>query len=611
MLTPEEIAERRFLVSLRGYDRDEVHAFLADLAHQVGQLQQRNAELSAEAERVAGAAEGAPAEPDVPTGPGSEAGAGTPDRPFAQLGEETQRILEAAEEAAAQITRKAKRDADRELQAARQQAAKLIADGERRREALEEVVGRFEERRAAIAGELREVGQTIDRAVAELVPEGEAPTVREALAATLEQAEARDDAGAAAEGLPDTAAHPAAGDRAKAAPDHANEREPADEPELADSAELADAAELTDELESAREPGFALVTGDHPEPVEREELNDTGGVLPDEAADDAVAAASAEATEELELDPAAVPEASGLEEQSAAPVVDAPAEDERVEAPAEDERVEAPAEEAPVQDSIADEAAEAPEAPEAAEAAEEPETAEAAEEPESEEPAGPGALRAAALDPLHPKMVRRLKRGLSDLQNISLDRLRREGEKAEATDLEITDDELTALGEVADSFLQKAYQAGVDAAGVLAGRSLPAPNEPRPLADEFVGDGGGRIRQPLAATLRMGLGAKESVTALNDRVGAVFSELKRAAADELSATHLIRAYELGLLDAWEAGGVTHRIWVLGREPRCPEGRCRQNDQSGAVEVSEPFPSGHVAPPVHVGCTCTTIPSLES
>jgi len=51
-----------------------------------------------------------------------------------------------------------------------------------------------------------------------------------------------------------------------------------------------------------------------------------------------------------------------------------------------------------------------------------------------------------------------------------------------------------------------------------------------------------------------------------------------------------------------------REWVMGREPRCPEAKCRTNEGSGGVAVGESFPSGHDVPPIHVGCTCTTIPA---
>lgn len=42
----------------------------------------------------------------------------------------------------------------------------------------------------------------------------------------------------------------------------------------------------------------------------------------------------------------------------------------------------------------------------------------------------------------------------------------------------------------------------------------------------------------------------------------------------------------------------------------PESRCRQNERVGPLDVGEVFPSGHDVPPIHVGCTCTTVPLLS-
>ena len=106
MLTPEEIQSREFLVSLRGYDRDEVHAFLGRVAEQLAQteakssqLQQRLDRLKAQQPSAAGLAEPAPA---------SQQASPEPSAMFAEIGKETQRILEAAQEAGQQIQRKAR-----------------------------------------------------------------------------------------------------------------------------------------------------------------------------------------------------------------------------------------------------------------------------------------------------------------------------------------------------------------------------------------------------------------------------------------------------------------------------------------------------------------------
>ncbi len=47
MLTPDEIRVKEFLPSLRGYDADEVRAFLFSIAETVQQLQQQGAAVAA------------------------------------------------------------------------------------------------------------------------------------------------------------------------------------------------------------------------------------------------------------------------------------------------------------------------------------------------------------------------------------------------------------------------------------------------------------------------------------------------------------------------------------------------------------------------------------
>ena len=108
----------------------------------------------------------------------------------------------------------------------------------------------------------------------------------------------------------------------------------------------------------------------------------------------------------------------------------------------------------------------------------------------------------------------------------------------------------------------------------------------------------------------MGLEAEEDLAGLSARVSGVFGEVKQSTAAEWADVYAVHAFELGQLDAWAAAGVTHREWVLGPEPRCPEGRCRQNGQHAVLPVGEAYPSGHHAPPVHAGCTCTTVPVAE-
>lgn len=481
MLTPEDIENRDFLVSLRGYDRAEVRAFLADVAEQVRDLQ----DVQDEWDDTSGSAD----DEDATSGhEPAEADAADPEppreRPFAQIAEETQRILEAAREAADDMLRNARVDADRQLQSARQQAARLIAEGERRREDIEEVVAGLEAARASLSDNLLEAQRTIEHIVSELgTPAPAATTVREALTAEA------------------------------AAPQH----------------------EDATAQQAVTEPA-----GDDVEPVIAEPSDEDLG---------------------------------------------------------------------PREEDIEPVGAQAAEAPTSA-VSPDPEPAAPSTLRDDSDASDPQALRAVALTPLHPQVVRSVKRGLQDVQNVALDRLRRSAGEGEPESLLPGDEEVGRLGDSAADSLAAAYRAGVDTATRLAGRPLPAPAASRDLVSALCTDAAERVRSPLAATLRMGRSADEGLPAMSDRVSAVFSELKATVAEELAATHLTRAYELGLLDAWAAGGITHRRWVLGREPRCPEARCRYNDQTSVVALGEAYPSGHETPPVHVGCTCTTVPVLE-
>lgn len=510
LLTPEDIRNRDFLVSLRGFDRAEVRAFLDQVAEQVQDLQRR-----LEAAEGAGTAHGDElrAAQDPPVGDSD----GMP-QVFADIGNETQRILEAAQEAATNMARKARVDADREVQSGRRQAARLIAEGEQRREEIETIVAGLEAARNSLSAQLRDIGDTIERVIGELgAPPPPSATVREALTAGI--------------GVP--AAEPVR-------PDPPEAREP------------VEAGEEDEESDAADEP---VLTRDPEAAPEAEEPVAPGGV---EAAE----------PDPPQPDP---PDAVDADVPDARPV--------GVESREEPGAPDVEAEEAERPDGLAD-------------------------------PADPHGFRSAALTPLHPELVRAIKRGLQDVQNVALDRLRRTGGEGEPESLLPADEEVAQLGAAAAGLLEQAYRSGVEVAGIVVDRELPSPTVERDLLGGFLADASARVRSPLAATLRMARSAGEEPPTWLDRVGGVFAELRGTVAEELADTHLMRAYELGLVDAWAAGGVTHRRWVLGREPRCPEARCRQNGLAGVVAMGGTYPSGHEVPPVHVGCRCTTIPTSE-
>jgi len=167
MISPDDIRDQRFLVALRGYDRDEVGAFLEDVASQVANLEARIKELetllSKERNRASGPV------PDTAIA----AAEPTDTRELLKvLGEETTRILVTAEESARMIehkaderareaTEQARRSARDETERASRQAAKLIADAERRRDAIAAVIRDLEAQRDRFVEHLTTAVQTV------------------------------------------------------------------------------------------------------------------------------------------------------------------------------------------------------------------------------------------------------------------------------------------------------------------------------------------------------------------------------------------------------------------------------------------------------------------
>ena len=171
MLSPDDIAQRRFLVALRGFDRDEVTTFLGEVAEELRGLRARVAELQAELARA---------------GEAAEAGRANARTAFQSLGEETTRILVAAEESAREIESKASaaaqaqrdeaaRDARDTVERANRQAARTIAEAERRRDAIaSEIAGLRDERDRFVAG-LRASMESIGGVVGGLADGAPAP----------------------------------------------------------------------------------------------------------------------------------------------------------------------------------------------------------------------------------------------------------------------------------------------------------------------------------------------------------------------------------------------------------------------------------------------------
>jgi DivIVA domain-containing protein len=158
-LSPESVAQATFTTGFRGYDADQVRAFLVRLADLLRAAAARESELQAQLEAAERKAAASPGELD--------------EAQFAAyVGEETARVLTTAREAAADIRTKAEETAARVLREAEDQAVDIRSEAEEVRTArtTEAEVAAAEIRRTAdeeVARKLTDAERRLADAVAE------------------------------------------------------------------------------------------------------------------------------------------------------------------------------------------------------------------------------------------------------------------------------------------------------------------------------------------------------------------------------------------------------------------------------------------------------------
>ncbi len=530
MVTSEDIVSREFTIVMRGYERHEVDEHLRGVAADMGRLAGRVAELEQQLRQAD--QQKTFAEPDPADG-------------FRALGEETTRILVAAESASRDMREKAERQADAELAAAERaarervetasdHAASIIAEAEGRRDDIEAELRRLEQVRVELVSQLENAVRITSNAVGSLEPTGASMTAARTTAPV---------------------------------------REPAPEP-------------VREPAPAAKAPGTVIRIGSD---------GDSEVSTPEPAAAPKAAPAPKPEPKPEPVAPEAEPELEPVAEAEPAPF-----------SPGADE---AETETAAVAEVSHDEHPHGAD-PSALEAAMAEAAVAAGREPAPviERDVEAGMLRERSLAGIRPGMLRRLRRGLQELQNGVLESVREREVDGDVDVLLPGADAAASLSDVGRVFLDAGYRAGRADAPVLRG-DQPLEDPPTDgrrvataadtLAEELLAE----LRTTLAPSLRAGADAGEPGASLSERVGEVFRDLKGPVIETVVDRHLTRVYGEATLDGWKADGVSEVLWVLGDESRCPEGMCRANEAEGAIELGSDFPSGHPVPPVHEGCTC--------
>lgn len=127
-----------------------------------------------------------------------------------------------------------------------------------------------------------------------------------------------------------------------------------------------------------------------------------------------------------------------------------------------------------------------------------------------------------------------------------------------------------------------------------------------PDADMAISD---TVRDEIRAAVADAVESGDSAAELGDRIRSLPS-FSPERATLIARTEIIRAHGQGQLAALKASGVVEKKgWSTSTEPTvCDE--CQANEDEGAVDIEDEFPSGDDAPPAHPACMCALIAVLE-
>jgi cell division septum initiation protein DivIVA len=568
--TPAGVAAATFNTVRKGADPDAVHTFLRHVADEMAQLQSEVRDLRMQLADERGA---------------------TPELDEAQitqfLGEETTRIVQAAREAAVQIRQKAEDAAAQLLRDANDEATRTRTDTEQelarlraqaQSDALAEVDQARNEGRAMVAEArdyrekvLADVNRRRDLARQQLtdVEAGRRRLLQVFENARLASTSVLDDLGSLAADAPDDFVNlsPVTGPVPLIVPGAA----PEPEPEM--PAVLPAAEELLVEESLVEEPAPDPASDPEPEP-------------PVDATDEAADEPAPAGPETLEV--VDVVEIETEEEQSEP---DPPAVvglyAGELESPLAAELGGAEGGGTSVDDLFAKlRRASAEMVAREAPANEPTEAAVATDE------RGPFGVRDEVLVPLIVASAKKLKRVLADEQNEVLDHLRRN----QAGDtLPGAADHVARYASAIEPELRSAMSAGASSVGGTMRREASVAKTTKAA----VANG---IVSPLRERLQRAVDqAGADSNELASLVRAVYREWKSSRIDDQIDDVLRLAFDEGAFAAVTPG--TPVQWVLDPHSGACGPDCEDNSLGGAVAAGEPFPTGHLHPPLHGGCRC--------
>jgi DivIVA domain-containing protein len=213
------------------------------------------------------------------------------------------------------------------------------------------------------------------------------------------------------------------------------------------------------------------------------------------------------------------------------------------------------------------------------------------------------AARREACGPLEEQLARRVKRALQDEQNLVLDRLRSvRGMLNADSALGAEAQHLANYAAIVEPALADAARAGAS----VTGRAVDVPAEvvatvANDLALELILP----LRRRLDERLHEAAAVGDDQFTASDRVSSAYREIKTQRATRLAEEWLAAAWAAGVHAATPSGAPG--AWTSDPgHPCCTD--CDDNGLAGGVGAGSPFPTGHLHPPAHPGCRCVVVPT---
>jgi cell division septum initiation protein DivIVA len=210
--------------------------------------------------------------------------------------------------------------------------------------------------------------------------------------------------------------------------------------------------------------------------------------------------------------------------------------------------------------------------------------------------------RNAAVAAIESALARRIKRELSDEQNELLSTLRSvKGNVTAIAFLPTPESQLERYEDIALPALADAAEAGASIAPVKGrGTSRASVGD---LAADLASAIVGPLRDRLERAVSESAGDRDD---LAQRIRSTFREWKSQRVDESVTFGVLSACNRGILDRLPKASQVRWVVAAGDAPS-PD--CEDNALGGATERGAAFPTGHNAPPLHPGCHCVVLPAL--